>query len=113
LLGGKQSVADISQAPIESETRARFVIASEAWQSSALSRQSGLLRRSAPRNDAAGLMADTRTMLYEAETPARFVIASVANQSNALSGQSGLLRRSAPRNDVSMLTFAANSKGVM
>jgi hypothetical protein len=37
--------------PNEAETRARFVIASEARQSSALFGQSGLLRRFAPRND--------------------------------------------------------------
>jgi hypothetical protein len=37
--------------PNESKTRSRFVIASEARQSSALFLRSGLLRRSAPRND--------------------------------------------------------------
>jgi hypothetical protein len=58
-------------------------------------------------------VADTPHIPNEAETPARFVIASVANQSNALSGLSELLRCSAPRNDGNMLTFAANSKGLM
>jgi hypothetical protein len=61
----------------------------------------------------AQLVADTPTIPNEAETHARFVIASVAKQFSALVGQSGLPRRFAPRNDVSMLTFAANSKGVM
>jgi hypothetical protein len=48
-------MADTVHIPNEAETRARFVIASEARQSSLLARalvgQSGLLRRYAPRND--------------------------------------------------------------
>jgi hypothetical protein len=44
-------MADTSHIPNEAETPARFVIASEARQSSALFGQSGLPRRCAPRND--------------------------------------------------------------
>jgi hypothetical protein len=44
-------MADAPTIPNEAETRARFVIASVAKQSSALFVQSGLPRRSAPRND--------------------------------------------------------------
>jgi hypothetical protein len=48
-------MADAPAIPTETETRARFVFASEARQSSllasALFGQSGLLRRDAPRND--------------------------------------------------------------
>jgi hypothetical protein len=66
-------------------------------------------------------MADTPHIPNEAETRACFVIATPdsirgrqsCRLANALSGQSGLPRHFAPRNDVSMLTFAANSKGVM
>jgi hypothetical protein len=58
-------------------------------------------------------MSDTPHISNKAETRARFVIASEAKQSNALSGLSELLRCSAPRNDGNMLTFAANSKGLM
>jgi hypothetical protein len=47
-------MANTPTLPKEPETRARFVIASEARQSSALFVQSGLLRRSAPRNDVFG-----------------------------------------------------------
>jgi hypothetical protein len=47
-------VADTPHIPNEAETPARFVIASVARQSSALFVQSGLLRRSAPRNDVFG-----------------------------------------------------------
>jgi hypothetical protein len=63
-------MADAVQLPNEAETRARFVIASEARQSSALFVQSGLLRRSAPRNDAAGLMAEAVAIPNEAKTRA-------------------------------------------
>ena len=44
-------MADAPTIPNEAETRAGFVIASEARQSSALVRLSGLPRRFAPRND--------------------------------------------------------------
>jgi hypothetical protein len=44
-------MTDAITIPGEAEIRARFVIASEARQSSALFGQSGLPRRYAPRND--------------------------------------------------------------
>jgi hypothetical protein len=47
-------MSDSPVIPNEAETRARFVIASVAKQSSALFGQSGLLRRYAPRNDVFG-----------------------------------------------------------
>jgi hypothetical protein len=64
-------MTDSSHIPNETKARARFVIASEARQSSALFGQSGLLRRSAPRNDAAGLMAEAVAIPNEAKTRAR------------------------------------------
>jgi hypothetical protein len=75
-------MTDTPAIPNEDETFACFVIASEARQSSllasALVGQSGLLRRSAPRNDAAGLMADAVAIPNEAETRASFVIPAQA-----------------------------------
>jgi hypothetical protein len=54
-------MADSVQLPNEQETHVRFVIVSVAKQSSALFGQSGLLRRSAPRNDGNMLLTSPRS----------------------------------------------------